>query len=191
MKNVCFKALLSFITFLLAVSGALAFEPALTLKDKERGTEVNLYPIPGKEGEGLLFYGNDRFGYSVEVPYELFSEVVTLPDNADGIILASKDGKARFRVSGGNVMDEDTLRSAFEKAKQSVGKDFVFENLTEDSWRLCWWDGDRFFQRKFVVNEEVWAECEVSYPSSRDEGSRSPWDDLAFQAVESLALGME
>jgi len=182
---------LSFITLLLAASGALAFEPALTLKDKERGTEVNLYPIPGKEGEGLLFYGNDRFGYSVEVPYELFSEVVTLPDNADGIILASKDGKARFRVSGGNVMDEDTLRSAFEDAKQSVGKDFVFENLTEDSWRLCWWDGDRFFQRKFVVNEEVWAECEVSYPSSRDEGSRSPWDDLAFQAVESLALGME
>lgn len=191
MKNVCFKALLSFITFLLAVSGALAFEPALTLKDKERGTEVNLYPIPDKEGEGLFFYGNDRFGYSVEVPYELFSEVVTLPDNADGIILASKDGKARFRVSGGNVMDEDTLRSAFEDAKQSVGKDFVFENLTEDSWRLCWWDGDRFFQRKFVVNEEVWAECEVSYPSSRDEGLRSPWDDLAFQAVESLALGME
>ena len=191
MKNVCFKALLSFITFLLAVSGALAFEPALTLKDKERGTEVNLYPIPDKEGEGLLFYGNDRFGYSVEVPYKLFSEVVTLPDNADGIILASKDGKARFRVSGGNVMDEDTLRSAFEDAKQSVGKDFVFENLTEDSWRLCWWDGDRFLQRKVVVNEEVWAECEVSYPSSRDEGSRSPWDDLAFQAVESLALGVE
>ena len=44
MKNVRFKALLSFITLLLAASGALAFEPALILKDKERGTEVNLYP---------------------------------------------------------------------------------------------------------------------------------------------------
>lgn len=190
MRRIRFTTSLA-LTALFLASCALAFEPALTLKDKERGTTVAFYPLPDRSDKALLFYGNDRFGYSLHVPVEAFPEVVMLPDNGDGMILASKDGKARFRVSGGYVMDEDTLKTTYEAARKEIGKSFTFENLTDESWELCWWDGDLFYQRKFAANEEVWAECEVFYPAPKEEGSEDPLGDLVFQSLESLAFGKE
>ena len=193
MHSIRFKTslIVMFLLLLLAASCASAFDPALTLEDKERGTTVNFYPLPDPEDKGLLFYGNDRFGYSLKVPVEIFTEVVMLPDNGDGIILASKDGNARFRVSGGNVMTEDILKTSFEEAKQKAGKDISFEMLGDGAWELSWWEDKTFFQRKFLANEEVWCECEISYPASRDEGSEEPLDDLTFRAIQSLGMAKE
>lgn len=193
MRKFCFKLSLTLWVLLLA-SCVFAFDPALTLRDRERGTTVDLYPVHDESDKGLLFYGNDRFGYSIHVPFEVFTEVVTLPDNGDGMILASKDGKAHFRVSGGYVVDENPLKTTYEAARKELGRDledFSFYNLTDESWELCWWDGSLFYQRKFVANEEVWAECEIAYPAPKNEGSEDPVGDLVSRAIESLALGKE
>lgn len=184
----------AFIALLLAASCAFALDPALTLRDKERDTTVNLYPTGDDGDEGLLFYFNERFGYAVKVPHKVFTEVVLLPDNGDGMILASKDGGARFRVSGGNVMDEGELKGSFERSKKEIQEAkhaLTFENLTDESWELCWWEGKVFHQRRFLANEEVWCDCEISYPAPQDEGAEDPLEDILHRALQSLELAKE
>lgn len=193
-KTIRSALLPAFMALLLAASCALALDPALTLRDKERGTAVNLYPTGDKEDEGLLFYFNERFGYAVKVPHEVFTEVVVLPDNEDGMILASKDGGARFRVSGGNVVDEGELKASFESSKKAILEAkhlLTFENLTDESWDLCWWEGKVFHQRRFLANEEVWCDCEISYPAPQDEGTEDPLEDILHRAIQSLGLAKE
>ncbi len=38
----------------------------------------------------LLFYGNERLGYNVNVPI-IFTKVVLLPENGDGMVLESEE----------------------------------------------------------------------------------------------------
>jgi hypothetical protein len=194
MKRLCtiFVAyvLLASVVLFLTTPSAWADKPAKTLKDLDTGMEEHLYPSPDKSEKDLLLYVNDRFGYSVKVPHEIFTEVVLIPDNGDGIILESKDGKSRFRASGGYVMDEDMLKASFEDARAAAGGDkkISYENIGNDFWELCWWDGDIFHQHKFVMDREVWADCEIYYQASMDEGTEHPLDELSLRSLQSLEL---
>ena len=186
------KTALIAVLLLLAASCAPAQNPVLTLRDEASGATADLYPSWDPEDRGLLAYFNERFGYAVKVPHKVFTKVVLLPENGDGMVLASEDGKAQFRVSGGHVMDEGHLDSSFAEAKNAVGtKTISFENREDDSWELCWWEGKTFHRRRMVANEEVWGECEISYPASPEEGTEDPLDDVADRAIRSLGLAKE
>ena len=180
-----------------AASHALAIDQALTLKDSERGTTVGLYPTGEKEDLELLLYVNERFGYSVKVPYELFTEVVVLPDNGDGIILESKEGLYpldplyRFRTSGGLAMSADMLETSLKDAKKQVEENvegaIAYEKRGDDWWQLWWWNGSEKGSRKFMTNGEVWGECEITGPGL-PRNAPGEYDDLLDRALESLTL---
>jgi len=172
---------------ILAASGSLAFDH-VTLRDGETGNTVDLYPT---DDEDLLFYASNRFGYEIRVP-KIFTKVVLLPDNEDGMILESEDGKAAFRVSGGFVMIDGMLEESYDNALESIGGEdkAVYFDIGEDSWELTWWEGETFHRRKFLMNgEETWGECEISYQSVNNEAVYDPLDDIVHRAIESLAFG--
>ncbi|MCL1875565.1 MAG: ankyrin repeat domain-containing protein [Synergistaceae bacterium] len=102
-------------------------EGEIRLKDNNTGKTNTLYPPFSEEDKGLLFYNNDRFGYSVMIP-DIFTVAVLLPEDGDGIILGSADGKATFRVSGGFVMDKDQLQTSMEAAKKYAEENTVYAN---------------------------------------------------------------
>jgi hypothetical protein len=185
-KNLLAKILL--VSLMLAFAAiALALE-SITLKDSETGNTIVLYPIPD-EAE-LLFYSNERFEYSVSVPHKVFTKVVVLPDNGDGMILESKDGKARFRVSGGYVMVDRFLKESYDSARESITGDWIIEDeIGEDYWKLAWREEDVVHYRKFrIKGEEAWADCEIYY--EWEEGVvDDPLPDLTDRAVDSLAFG--
>jgi hypothetical protein len=167
-------------------SFALALEP-VTLKDTETGNTVDLYPVSGEEE--LHFYHNDRFGYSVSVPHKIFTKVVVLPDNGDGMILESEDGKARFRVSGAYVMVDGFLKESYDNARESITGDWIIDDeLGEDYWKLVWREEDIVYRRKFQIKgEEVWVDCEIHY--EWEEGDvHDPLPDLTDRAVDSLVF---
>jgi len=119
MKNFSAKIILVFMALILA-RGAFAAGQDVTIKDGETGMTVELYAIPNEEE--LFFYGNQRFGYNVSVPYKYFTEVVLLPENEDGMILESKDGTGRFRVTGGYLLDEGELVESYAGRTRAPSK---------------------------------------------------------------------
>ncbi|MCL1941832.1 MAG: hypothetical protein FWG09_07800 [Synergistaceae bacterium] len=168
-----------------------AIEGEKTVKDGVTGLPVTLYPPFLEEDKGLLFYHNDRFGYSMRIP-EMFKKVVLLSENEDGIILESVDGKATFRVSGGFAMDENQLQTSMEAAKkhveENVGEAVFFHEITgDDWWELTWVNGLEEGRRKFVTNGEVWCECEITWSREPD---RAPgeYDELFDRSLSTMSF---
>jgi len=181
------------ITLYVVVSHAPSPNPVLTLKDSTHGTTVSLYQTGNKQDKGLLVYINERFDYSAKVPYEVFTEVVILPDNGDGITLQSNDGQYRFRASGGFAMSDDTLEISLKSAKQYVEENvdggMVFEKKGDGWWELSWWNGPDKGGRRYMTNGELWCECEITWPGQL-HNAPGEYDDLLELALESLALSV-
>ena len=168
-------AMFCFFTAALAVppSFAMAQTPVLTLKDSDRGTLVDLYPTGDPGGDGFYLYKNGKYGYSAWIPVEITQDV-TLPDNEDGVILASKDGNTRFRVSGGLVeFVPGGLKGAFDetfKEHQAMITDVLFvQNELRAFWVISWKEEGMMHHRKFAVKDDNWFDCEFFYPASLQE----------------------
>ena len=191
MKNFCSPRVWLALMLLLAASPALAQSPALTLRDSARGTIAGLYPSQDQADRGLLLYINERFEYSVKIPYEVFTEVVVIPDNGDGIILESKDRQRRFRVSGGFAILDDTFATSLKNAKEYVEKNVdgaqVFEKTGDGWWQLSWWNGTEKGIRKFLTNGKMWCDIEIRGPG-QPRNAPGAYDDLLERSLTSLAL---
>ncbi|MCL1940376.1 MAG: right-handed parallel beta-helix repeat-containing protein [Synergistaceae bacterium] len=165
-------------------------EGEVTLKDDNTGNTVTLYRLFSEEHEGLLFYHNNRFGYSVTIP-EIFTEVILLPDNEDGLILASENGEYRFRVSGGFVIFEDELQTSMEAAKKYVEENVdgatIFEKTGDDWWELNWWNGPEKGVRKFLTDGGAWFECEITGPGQPNNG-RGEYDELFERSLATMSF---
>jgi hypothetical protein len=59
---------------------------------------------PASLAAGWSHYANDRYGYAIDIPPG-FSEVAE-PDNSDGGVSTSADGKTKLRVWGAYIMQE-------------------------------------------------------------------------------------
>lgn len=181
------KKILSVIILLFVASCAFALDPALVLRDDDRETTANLYKVAGDDDS--LLYVNERFGYSVMVPHKAFTEVVVIPDNEDGMILETKDGGGRFRVSGGFVMEDGYLKTSFEDARRLVGEQNITNHeVGEDYWELYWWVGDVFHRRKLIASDDAWCDCEYSLTVDRTTGKEHPFDEISRLAIESLTM---
>ena len=191
LKNFYLKTVLFSLALLLTASPGLALEPALTLKDNDRGTTANLYPLSNPQDQGLLIYINERFDYSVKVPQQIFTEVLLIPDNDDGIILASKDGQYRLRASGGMVISDDILETSLEDAKQYLKKNVenvqIVEKKDTNWWSLSWWNGQNKGSRKFTANAESWCELEITWPG-QTHNAPGEYDSLLERSLESPNL---
>jgi hypothetical protein len=167
-------------------SGGL--EPII-LRDESTGNTEDLYPIPDEEE--LLFYGNEHIGYNVSIPFKIFTEVVLLPDNGDGMILASKDEKARFRVSGGFLIGEagEALFDSYSETLGTIGgvENASFHDAGEDYWEIHWRQEETIHKRKFLTGDGAWADCEIYY--EWEEGVvNDPLPDVTDRAMRSLGF---
>lgn len=164
-------------------SDAWAQNAVLILKDKERNLEEPLFE--GPSGSGCFVYKNARFNYSVHVPRDITRLVAGLPDNGDGLLLSSQDGKAKMRVSGGYAeFVEGGLQGSYENAVQEAGRQVLRKKITQNEqqqeWELVWKKDTIMHKRKFVIKGEVKADCEFSYPLA---------DDRKYGAITDSALG--
>ncbi len=147
-------------------------EVVLTLHDAERGTSLHLYD--GKEAggpQGSLVYLNDRYHFFAYVFPET-TTLVMLPENDDGIILSSKDGKARLRLSGGLAeFVPGGLQGSFDQALGEAGQELVHKiyDPAKGYWELHWKKAGIMHGRKFFIRGENTADCEFTYPLSAEK----------------------
>ena len=187
MKKISISSLL--VLSILAASCSFAFN-TVTLEDSNTGMTVTLYP-PSERDPGMLFYGNDRFGYSMYFP-DFFTEVVLIPENGDGLILEAMNGYYRFRVSGGFMMFEDQLQTSMEAAKRYIEENAdeatIFEKTGDDWWELSWWNGPERGIRKFITNGEIWSECEFINQPGRVRYEPDDYFELFERSLRTLSF---
>jgi hypothetical protein len=157
-----FPFLILFMILLLSAQVQAAEVDSVKLTDSERG---NVVVLTSAKTSGFLHYVNQRFGYVVDIP-DTFTNVILLPDNGDGLILATQDGQAQFRASGGEYIEgtERTLRQSFDEAQGYLPVKAAFTLLEKDFWVLSWRESDVIHYRKFMLRNNVWCDFEMTYP---------------------------
>jgi len=131
----------------------------------------------------FLLYAGERVPFTVAVP-TLFSRVVVIPDNGDGVILSDKRGKARFRTSGGELLELLTIRQLFESARESLNVNPAYERLGKNFFVLSWIADGNIHYRKLVLNGDAWCDMEMNYPLER----KKEFDPLVTYSAKSLQL---
>ena len=171
-------------------NGDEKIEGEVKLTDVNTGNTKPLSPPFSEEDRGLLFYHNDQFEYSVMIP-GIFTEVVLLPDNEDGLILKSKNEEYRFRASGGYMVFENQLQTSMEAAKKYVNENvdgaIINEKTGDDWWELNWWNGHEKGVRKFMTNGEVWCECEITSPD-KPQNEKGEYDELFERSLATMSF---
>lgn len=110
-------------------------------------------------------YKNGRYQFSIEYP-ENFT-VKMLPENYDGIILASPDGSAELTVSGINNVLGDTAASAYNKTVKEYNPSY--KKQQDSYYVVSWTEGDRIVYEKCVVGSGSENTFVIKYPSSQKE----------------------
>ncbi|GAB1409554.1 hypothetical protein MASR1M90_07080 [Desulfovibrionales bacterium] len=158
--------------------------PEVVLIDPNTQNTVRLHPTGGDPGgESFLLYANEKFGYTCWIPTE-FTQVVLVPDNQDGLILASPDGQSQLRTTGGYVdFLEGGFKGSFEKVKNTLTKkQLKYADFVQDEWKtfweLQWEDRGKFFWRKMVLNKETYCDLEISFPVSQQDQYESTADTV-------------
>lgn len=173
------KKLFIFSLFLLLLLGGLAQAAERTLKN-----EMGEITLQESSTAGFYIYLNGRFGFVVEIP-EIFSKVVVIPQNDDGIILSTEDDKSSFRTSGGyNLEDSKTvLKESYNSALEELGKKVAYKRLGKDFYVVSWLEDDSVIHyRKYMVSDSVHCDFEMSYPKSE----KSNYDALVMHVAKSL-----
>ncbi|UHQ19588.1 hypothetical protein LVB87_15585 [Lysobacter sp. KIS68-7] len=78
---------------------------------------VFLLPLATQAADHYTFYGNSRFGFTLEVPTDVFAPQGE-SDNGDGQAFSSKDDKAEIRAYGSSLMEPEfpcTASSVFDQ----------------------------------------------------------------------------
>ncbi|MCB0706114.1 MAG: hypothetical protein KDC34_12415 [Saprospiraceae bacterium] len=104
--------------------------------------------VPVNSGSTVQDYCNERFGYCMEYPEDIFTQEF-FPDNGDGVLLISTDNMTRLRVSGSyNVLDW-TMKDIYY---------FTFEDKTRENSKMQNIDsdlGENEFEATFVVGKTL------------------------------------
>ncbi|MDY0275366.1 MAG: hypothetical protein RBR42_08005 [Desulfomicrobium sp.] len=163
----------------------ISLSPVLTLTDPQTSNSVPLYNTGGDpSGKNFLLYYNEKFDYTCWIP-TAFTQVVLLPDNEDGLIVAAVDAQAQLRATGGYVDFLDGgLKGDFERTKNSITKNnLIYEDYTQDEWKtyweLRWQDSDKIVLRKMILNGDYYCDLEISYPAAQQEKYSSVADIIA------------
>ena len=170
--------------FMLAAFFAL---PALAAADRTiTDAEGKSVVLRESTRPGFFQYTGERSPFAVDVP-ALFTQAVVIPDNGDGIILRDIEDKARFRASGGRLVDTLTIREFFESERKNLGVKPAYEKLGKNFFVLSWVADGNIHYRKLILNEDAWADMEMSYPPER----KKEFDPLVTHSAQSLKYFLE
>lgn len=118
-------------------------------------------------------YHNDRFGATANVPAGWIPQPP--PENGDGLIFQSPDGRATITVSGilatGAAMEE-----VAERLTTGQGEKITYSATKRGAVVLSGLRGDTVFYRRSIASchETIWNSIAIEYPSA---------DKLLYDAV--------
>jgi hypothetical protein len=131
------------------------------------------------------WYANDRFAVSADVPADWREQPP--PENDDGRIFLSPDGKGELIVNGGFV-SEDTPAAALEAlATPRAGERATYVKRGPHAVILSGTSGENIFYRRTILtcSDQVWNNVEFTYPA----GQKQAFDALVAHVAQSLRGG--
>ena len=162
---------------IICASAAVAADRTLT-DDQGRSVVLRESPTPD-----FFHYTNERFAFTVDVS-ALFEKAFVVPDNGDGVILSDAGDQARFRASGGNIIDKKNLKRRFEEARKELGSAVAYAHLGKDSYVLSWTEGSDIHYRKVLLGSSIWCDMELTYPATR----KKEFDPIVVHSAKSLCF---
>ena len=130
-------------------------------------------------------YVNDRFGVSADRPADWREEPP--PENDDGRIFVSPDGKAQLIVNGGFVTEDSAAQALANLAQPRDGERVIYVKRGASSLTLSGFDGDKIFYRRTILtcSGQVRNNVEITYPANE----KSAFDPLVAHVAASLRGG--
>lgn len=111
-------------------------------------------------------YINDRFGFSIEYPSD-FTVKVT-PDNNDGLIFQSADGKTELTVSGINNVSNATVVSEYNNLL-SQHSNAPYKKQEGNWFVVSWIEGNNIVYEKMVIGTGSENTFVLEYPTSQKD----------------------
>ncbi|MBR9921230.1 MAG: hypothetical protein GYB31_10360 [Bacteroidetes bacterium] len=138
-----------------------------------------------KSAEEARSYCNDRFGFCVEYPENLFTQVF-IPDNGDGVLLQSEDGKYKVQASGSyNLMDweiEDIYYFTFEDfSRESSGVKNLDSVFTETEYEATFLVDDQLRYYHTFLFADSYITLTIVVPKGEDNILNSLKDEVGLR----------
>lgn len=111
-------------------------------------------------------YANARYGFSIEYP-DNFTVKVN-PDNGDGIVLQSRDGKSEITISGINNVLNNTAISEYN-ALVSEHSNAPYKKQQGNWFVVSWIEGDNILYEKVIVGTGSMNTLLIKYPTSQKD----------------------
>jgi hypothetical protein len=129
-------------------------------------------------------YHNTRFGVTADYPAGW--ERQPAPENNDGRVFVSPDGRARVTISGIFALDSRAEEFA-GKARPLDGETVTFKAQRGDWIVLSGARGSMVFYRKALISckDSIWNDVQIVYPAQ----DKSKYDSLVAHIAASLASG--
>ncbi len=111
-------------------------------------------------------YYNDRFGFRLDYPADLFKPGPP-PENGDGLVFRSADGRASIRGSGGfNVLNQSLQDIRAQALDDHKGAALALDRIAGDDLVLSGLDQDTIFYLRVKLSKrgEVVNTLEMLYP---------------------------
>jgi hypothetical protein len=129
-------------------------------------------------------YANARFGYSISYPDGILIPQGE-PDNGDGQVFRSRDGKAEMRVFGRyNVLNE-TLRSAFNASvagEGGSGREVTYKLLKGNFYVVSGRQNGKIFYEKTMLKGDTFKTFMIEY----DESESATYNPITSRVVRSF-----
>ena len=125
------------------------------------------------------FYGNSRFGYSVEYPAELLIPQGEAP-NGDGQIF--RNDEAEMRVYGSNLLLNETLQAEYESLLKEK-KGVTYKVVKKDFFVISGKNKGRIYYQKMMHGEnDDFLIFMIEYPETK----RAVYDEVVTRVVKSF-----
>lgn len=115
-------------------------------------------------------YANERFEYSIDLPSAFRTE--SIPENGDGLGLASADGSSKLSVWG-NYITEGGFRSESDfrrKSEADEGWNFTYEKRGPAWASLSGSKGGRIiYMRQIALCDDAMGNFTLEYPASEQK----------------------
>jgi hypothetical protein len=136
------------------------------------------------QGVSYKTYSNARYGYSIAYPAGILVPQGEA-DNGDGQVFVSKDKTAEMRVFGSNIVQGETLQSAFDVALAGENDpEWVvsYKLLKKDYFVVSGKHGARIFYFKTMKRGNVFKSVIIQY----DESERAIYDPITARVSRSF-----
>jgi hypothetical protein len=129
-------------------------------------------------------YHNTRFGVTADYPAGW--EMEPAPENNDGRVFVSPDGRARVTISGIFALDSRAEEFA-AKARPFQGETVTFKARNGDWIVVSGARGSVIFYRKALLSckDTVWNDLQIEYPAD----DKAKYDSLVAHIAASLKPG--